>query len=637
MKNLITKGSKIELEKLNLPKHFEIKVFGKVVDDLEAHVETQLVYSRWIKILRASIEQSRKVIRSREPAKLARLHSVLGTQCILSDGSGRIEDAEAFYVLYQLGAYLKKFPFKGIDTKRPALEKFFQAERLCNLYNTENYLAIQRLDNIGHWLYGNCIAEIRHDIEKLIGTMPDLTRIGECAGHGPGTSLGKHYRHGNTTSYFKWSLLPYSVTESALPMAKEIIGSDPRWIGALDLWYRNRCDNYFAPIDLDDFWSRVFKTVPGSRITTVPKTALTDRTIAIEPLLNVYLQLGVDKVFKNALRSKWAVHLSEQGHNQKLAREGSMSRDYATLDLSMASDLISLKVCEMLLPEAWYGLMLDLRSPSGEVEGMTHLFDKMSSMGNGFTFALESLLFTAICRHVYRRLGITDQRYAVYGDDLIVAKDAATHVIDLLQMFGFQLNVDKSYTEGPFRESCGTDWFNGIDVRPVFLTRPVKNTLDLFYVHNRLVKRETDSPWFWDLEFKRAKEFVRKYIPKRYALIKGPPSEILDSYLFDRRGLGGVRGGHLCITARPHIFNKRSDFYFRKLMVSLRQNWQSDTQLGLSDKWLPLSYGVNSLPIDAWFKADRIGDLVASSGSNAFDITKRDAVYYKCTKKRLWY
>jgi hypothetical protein len=38
-----------------------------------------------------------------------------------------------------------------------------------------------------------------------------------------------------------------------------------------------------------------------------------------------------------------------------------------------------------------------------------------------------------------------------------------------LEALGFQINQHKSFFEGPFRESCGKDFFRGFSVRPVYL------------------------------------------------------------------------------------------------------------------------------------------------------------------------
>jgi hypothetical protein len=101
---------------------------------------------------------------------------------------------------------------------------------------------------------------------------------------------------------------------------------------------------------------------------------------------------------------------------------------------------------------------MDLRSPKGVLVDKSYTFEKISSMGNGFTFALESLIFGALVRCAIRRTGSV-KKSAVYGDDLIVPVTAAPYLKTLLEYFGFQLNEDKSFAAGPFRESCGKDFY----------------------------------------------------------------------------------------------------------------------------------------------------------------------------------
>lgn len=597
--------------KAKLPKDFEFKLFGKLILDLEELTLASSLSPEITLSLQSDFVLARRLIRARDSVGLAGLADRLSTQSMLKKRLIHCgADALAFYIQYQLGAFLKKYPFTGADTKSPAITSFVRAERTCHLFNTENFKALQRMDATGHYIFGDCIAEMRDDIEKLLGSVPDFGRVEQHASHGPGVAVSDQYKHGKSTSYYKWSSLPYTVTAGALKYAKEAIKHDPRWIGALDYWYRSRCANYYAPIDLDDFWSRILSVVDGSRITTVPKSAKTDRTIAIEPMLNVYLQLGVDHIFKSALKKRWKYDLTNQKANRDLAQEGAKDGSYATIDLSAASDTVSLKICEMLLPEAWFDLLCDLRSPKGVLMGKQGSFDKISSMGNGFTFALESLIFGAIVRHCMRRFR-NRGKTAVYGDDLIVPSEVAPSVIELLSYCGFSTNDDKTFIDGPFRESCGSDWFLWYNVRPMFLKRRISTVLDLFYVHNRLFTLEMKLHWSWEVHFRQTRAYVRKYIPIEFENVYGPPSQTLDGYLFSNRKLHGtgLHRSQLAIVARPNKFNRNSDFLFRKLMASLK--------------------GASA----GKYRWDEKRELTSG---NAFDITKRGNVQYFCTKREIY-
>jgi hypothetical protein len=74
---------------------------------------------------------------------------------------------------------------------------------------------------------------------------------------------------------------------------------------------------------------------------------------------------------------------------------------------------------------------------------------------------------------------------SVFGDDIIIDKRASRLLISLLEMLGFVVNYSKTYVEGPFRESCGTDRFLGVDVRPVYL-KSLRSLQDAFVAINTL-------------------------------------------------------------------------------------------------------------------------------------------------------
>jgi hypothetical protein len=56
----------------------------------------------------------------------------------------------------------------------------------------------------------------------------------------------------------------------------------------------------------------------------------------------------------------------------------------------------------------------------------------------------------------------------VYGDDIIVPTEMATSTMVTLETFGLRVNHSKSYCTGFFRESCGGDYYKGVDITPVY-------------------------------------------------------------------------------------------------------------------------------------------------------------------------
>lgn len=566
-------------------------------------------------------------IRNRDYKRLMSLLPAVSPRSMIdSNDTPTKADAFEFFRRYQLGAYLKKFPFKGTDTKSPAIEKFYEGEAQCKLFNEQNFKALVSLDERHPEFFG-ILDDIRSDIEDVLGTIPDIESIIGHAKHGPGVSLGDQYQGGCSTSFYKWASLPYSVTQGTKGLARHAIESDPRWVGALDDWYRSKFKlSIGIPIDVDLFWSHVLEVVDGSRITTVPKTAETDRTIAIEPLLNVYLQLGVDHVIKSALRRKWGYDLTSQEENQKMAYEGSVTDELVTVDMRNASETVALILCYLLLPPAWMDLLMDLRSPQGSffdsdgnVQDVIH-FEKISSMGNGFTFALESLIFGSLVRAAIRRTKSV-KKSAVYGDDLIVPTTAYPFLKTLLNLCGFKLNEEKSFADGPFRESCGKDFYLGYDVRPVFLKRNFQDVRDLFYAHNSLWLLQERLHWTWSVDLSRTLKFIRSQLSTQVEkLIYGPPGEALDTHLFsERKILKDPEGKRFFwqLIAKPVVFKTRGkDYFFRKLMASLRPRNRVLTVI------VPDT-------VYKWTKRQRMDT------GNAFEVTRRDATVVRCEKQYL--
>jgi hypothetical protein len=200
----------------------------------------------------------------------------------------------------------------------------------------------------------------------------------------------------------------------------------------------------------------------------------------------MYIQRGIGRSLARRLRSV-GINLSDQGINQKLAREGSATGSLATIDLSSASDTVASKLVEILLPEEWYRAMNISRSHFGTLaSGELIHYQKFSSMGNGFTFELESLIFWALSSACMQYLGTKDRRLGVYGDDIIVPTSVVPLLLRVLKVSGFSPNAKKTWYDGPFRESCGKHYFNGEDVSPFYLRKKLDCTQPMFTFMNNL-------------------------------------------------------------------------------------------------------------------------------------------------------
>lgn len=237
---------------------------------------------------------------------------------------------------------------------------------------------------------------------------------------------------------------------------------------------------------------REINFVTGSVLFTVPKKTDIDRCACKEPDVNMFLQKGVGAHIRRRLR-RHGINLNDQSVNRDLARRGSVSDDLATLDLSSASDTIAIETVKSMLPSEWFEYLNDIRSPYVSMDGRNHRMQMFSSMGNGFTFELESLLFYVLMRTTAYFAG-TAGIISVYGDDIIIPSGMYDDATWVLAEFGFSVNADKSFHAGPFRESCGGHYHNGIDITPFYLKRPPERLTDVIRVANQL-RRWAFADW----------------------------------------------------------------------------------------------------------------------------------------------
>lgn len=225
--------------------------------------------------------------------------------------------------------------------------------------------------------------------------------------------------------------------------------------------------------------------VRGNRFTTVPKDCTKDRGIAVEPSVNVFYQLGYGRTIRARLKNVGINLTDGQAIHKRLACEASISGKFATLDLSNASDTICRNLVRLLLPHKWFRVLDDLRSKRTLFRNKWHLLEKFSSMGNGFTFELETLIFLGLILALRDDLA-PGKNVFVYGDDIIVPTEVSKDVIAVLSFFGMSVNKTKSFVDGPFRESCGGDYFEGVDVRPHFLEESPDEPQQLISLANGL-------------------------------------------------------------------------------------------------------------------------------------------------------
>lgn len=631
--------------KVRAPKDLPWKVFGALVKGFSPYLSDE------------DRETAVECLRTRSLDLLSALEDKWSPQGF-DPSMLHVEDfASRFFAKYQLARVLKKYPFRteAADRTKKAYSKFLAAEATCGRYNRERRGTLDRISDNHPELLG-VVDHMRSFIQHVlpdhdpISLEDELSRNGR---HGPGSTVCT--TRGEVTPFFKWGSLPYSVTTRCRALAIQAIDSDPRWVGALQDWYRRKNGIPFqAGIDLEDFWSQVLEVVPGNVVTWVPKDRKIDRSIAIEPRMNLYLQLGMDHIIRKRLK-RFGCDLDDQSKNQELARIGSLTGKYATLDLSAASDTISLAIVEELFPPVWVEAFKDLRSPTGRLRSTPEEFsyEKLSSMGNGFTFAVESLIFLSACYAtlkcgevlgwVEKGLVSLHDDIAVYGDDIVVPVALVNQLEALLHYCGFSVNVEKSFSSGPFRESCGSDYLLGIPVRPFFLSEEVCDVSQVFSVINRCLSNlghlplradgyyvppKSLSSAFKTLEampgspYREVVELMFRYLPGWARNVIGPPSdEEFDTYLHVPFDLADAPWQN-CLyaffrvikTSRPtRKGSGYHDYFFRKLMAL---NHNVDTRY-------------TRVPPPAEFPL-----FGGSNGGSVFTVTERGSVGYVLTEAR---
>lgn len=389
------------------------------------------------------------------------------------------DSARALLAFRQVVALLAKNP-----SLRGSSEKLREAEATKKFLEVEAYQRIvtrrlrwflaerpNRLDGLVHEL----LFGAKHEIFRLLGPGPTAKDFGAVLDHayfGPGSVQGLFPQQGDKTPWAK--LHPNTRIDLSLDTMR-----------------------YWGPLIQGPFrdWlnKRPAKFTEYCRAAVVPKDAATDRFIAVEPYLNSWIQLGQNAWLSGKLRH-WDVDLRDQTRNQTLAflasRPKAAGDGWATIDLSSASDSMNVECVRFLLGPNWFKFFDSTRCKDIRMPNKTMLrMEKFSSMGNGNTFPLETLIFTALVRSAQRLAGCK-LPYAVFGDDIIVSQRCSLLVVEGLKFLGFKTNGTKTFYFGSFRESCGCDFLAGHPVRPFYWKKPLSRNGTYLAINSGLQARD---------------------------------------------------------------------------------------------------------------------------------------------------
>lgn len=528
------------------PKSFRFRVLEALTTDVESRIPSDL---------RNDIDD---LLRRRSPDRIKALGDKWGLQSIPHLETG----THCLATVNQLSRLLTKYTSSGDD------------ERL----HTE---AINRFAETDASLTGNTfrkadVENLRRITASILGRCPGITEVSRYAKHGKGASRCHPYQE--RFQFYKLSQFPYECSPGAIPSMSQLILEDERWRDAVDLHYRAKHKiPIWCPVTDSSLIQGVCQPVKNNIVTTVPKDSSKRRTIAKEPAFSMYLQLAIHYWIAKRLRYVTDVDFSDVSRNRESSRIGSMiTGRYSpcTIDLSEASDRLSLDVVQTLLPYDWLELCLSCRSEYSELPKRSILLKKYASMGNGTTFAMQTVIYYALCVYAFELAREPFDKKAVYvfGDDIIVPYAVVPHLYRLLDMAGLKVNYEKSFINGPIRETCGREHYKGQDIRPVFYRKDTVDLQEYLAFRNQL--------WLWlDRHgYEPVETFVINYLDSfitkvpevpatldlssgRFCCLKGPLYE-------------GAEYTALSYSAKPRKYNqwqaRGTGFNFMKLAATLR-------------------------------------------------------------------
>lgn len=436
-------------------------------------------------------------------------------------------------------------------------EKLLASETLLSFFNMEEKNA--RTNNL---FCGSKVGETpllrkaRRFVARVIGSSPTWSVDG-LLNYGPGTSTS--FKGADVNQLTKAQRGTVAITAAARPFWEHFTRNTP-------------------------YQEKSLRMVEYNTFGTVPKSSTSLRTICVENEGNMLLQRQAGNMLRRRLQ-KIGLDLDVQHLVHKsVMQDASCTKVLCTIDLRNASNSISTNVVKALLPPLWFDFLDKIRSHSTKYPDRSIKRTEMfSSMGNGFTFELETLIFLAI---VHATTGMSEilqpnkLGISVFGDDIIAPDEYYHDIKTSMEYFGFELNSEKSFHGiDAIRESCGADYHNGISFTPMYLRYANDNLDDLTVLYHLLNQiyimslRIFNAPPY-STRFGKPYGLVLDLIPKHLRYY-GPihyVGEMLTSAWICREGeLGNVRHGIRYVTGLKLIAQEKPLFNGR--LSDYSGNW----------------------------------------------------------------
>lgn len=234
---------------------------------------------------------------------------------------------------------------------------------------------------------------------------------------------------------------------------------------------------------------RVSHRETPSKLIAVPKTQAGPRLIASEPNQHQWLQgLVANQIIERYTSTvlKNCISFDNQEFNGRMALESSKSGSHATVDLKSASDCLSCWSVERFFRanhtlleriHATRTRMIINRVDSTVWQQM--VLRKCFTQGNALTFPVQSICYAIVAiasviiangeKVTDRTLEEASTQVRIFGDDIIIPTEALETLVRILEALQLRVNYGKTFSKGKFRESCGVDAYDGVNVTPVFV------------------------------------------------------------------------------------------------------------------------------------------------------------------------
>lgn len=279
---------------------------------------------------------------------------------------------------------------------------------------------------------------------------------------------------------------------------------------------------YFTPSpEMFDYTSAKYATTVA-KLAIVPKDKRGPRIICTQPSGLMWIQQGQRRLLEKAIETSYilktnrsilndlvlmSIKFDKQESNGSLALESSRTREFATIDLKDASDLVSWGLVCFLFSKGDRRYLAASRPMYVKIKNELVKLHMFAPMGSAMCFPVESLVFWALAaaaclvhrgltlahlnkfRNVTKWLSMNLQEVFVFGDDVIVRREACASVCGVFESCGFKPNYSKTFVEGFYRESCGVDAYHGNRLDICRLQSPTLTSMSDIYATIELSNR----------------------------------------------------------------------------------------------------------------------------------------------------